>query len=98
MYKNHSIAVIIPCLNEALSIAEVINYIPNFVDEIIVVDNASQDNTAEITTETNNFRYRFFMIKSKPTATNAKTPKGRTIDAYASKTDGIISEDLLSLL
>lgn len=48
MYRKHSISIIIPCLNEELSIAEVISYIPKFVDEIIMVDNASQDRTVEI--------------------------------------------------
>lgn len=48
MYRGLSIAVIVPCLNEAESIAEVISYVPEFVDEIIIVDNASEDNTAEI--------------------------------------------------
>ena len=48
MYRDHSISIVIPCLNEELSIAEVISYIPDFVDEIIVIDNASEDRTVEI--------------------------------------------------
>jgi glycosyltransferase involved in cell wall biosynthesis len=39
------IKVIIPAFNEAQSIANVINDIPNIVDEIIVVNNNSTDNT-----------------------------------------------------
>lgn len=47
MYKNKKISVIIPALNEERSIQHVINDIPKeIVDEIIVVDNGSRDNTA----------------------------------------------------
>lgn len=41
------IKVIIPAYNEANSIANVINDIPNIVDEIIVVNNNSTDDTAK---------------------------------------------------
>ncbi|MCK5401370.1 MAG: glycosyltransferase, partial [Flavobacteriaceae bacterium] len=40
-----NIKVIIPAYNEQDSIANVINDIPNIVDEIIVVNNNSTDNT-----------------------------------------------------
>ena len=39
------IAVIIPAHNEEQSIEKVINDIPSFIDEIIVVNNNSTDNT-----------------------------------------------------
>ena len=46
MYKNKKISVIIPALNEEKSIPLVINDHPKgIVDEIIVVDNGSSDNT-----------------------------------------------------
>jgi dolichol-phosphate hexosyltransferase len=48
MYKDHSIAVIIPCLNEEQGIANVLRAMPDFVDEVIVVDNNSTDRTAEV--------------------------------------------------
>lgn len=41
------IVVIIPALNEEYSISKVIKDIPKIVDEIIVVDNGSKDNTAK---------------------------------------------------
>ncbi len=47
MYKNHRIAVIIPAYNEARHIGKVIQTMPDFVDDLIVVDDCSQDNTAE---------------------------------------------------
>jgi glycosyltransferase involved in cell wall biosynthesis len=43
-----NIAVIIPVHNEALSIKKVLNDIPSYVKEVIVVDNCSTDTTAEI--------------------------------------------------
>ena len=48
MYKNRRITVVIPCLNEEAGIAEVLQEVPSFVDEIIVVDNGSTDSTAQI--------------------------------------------------
>lgn len=43
-----AVNVIIPALNESDSISKVIGDIPDFVQEIIVVDNGSTDTTAEI--------------------------------------------------
>ncbi len=48
MYKGHRITVIIPCLNEEQGIERVLRAMPEFVDEIIVVDNASTDRTSEV--------------------------------------------------
>ena len=46
MYKDKTIAVIIPAHNEAQFIASVIHSIPPYVDYIIVVDDASRDDTS----------------------------------------------------
>jgi glycosyltransferase involved in cell wall biosynthesis len=48
MYKSQSIAVIIPCLNEEQGVEKVLRALPDFVDEIIVVDNASTDRTSDV--------------------------------------------------
>ena len=48
MYKGQSITVIIPCLNEEQGIGKVLQAMPPFVDEIIVVDNGSTDRTAAV--------------------------------------------------
>jgi len=45
MYKGQSITVIIPCLNEEEGIRRVLENMPEFVDEVIVVDNNSTDRT-----------------------------------------------------
>jgi len=48
--KNNSIAVIIPTLNEAESISKILEAIPEWVDELVVVDSGSTDETPEIVT------------------------------------------------
>src|SRR5215469_7024423 len=48
MYKGQSITVIIPCLNEEQGIEQVLRAMPDFVDEIIVVDNGSTDRTSAV--------------------------------------------------
>src|ERR1700692_3850556 len=50
MYKGQSITVIIPCLNEEQGIRRVLESMPDFVDEVIVVDNNSTDRTHAVAT------------------------------------------------
>jgi len=48
MYKEKSIAVVVPAYNEEQQILKVTNTMPNFVDAIIVVDDCSNDKTVEV--------------------------------------------------
>jgi hypothetical protein len=48
MHKNSRITVVIPCLNEEIALDQVLDGLPSFVDEVIVVDNNSTDRTAEV--------------------------------------------------
>ncbi|ETX08683.1 MAG: hypothetical protein ETSY2_03940, partial [Candidatus Entotheonella gemina] len=48
MYKNQSLAVVVPAYNEEKMISQVLNTMPDFVDTVIVVDDASTDSTSEI--------------------------------------------------
>jgi len=50
MYKGLTITAIIPCLNEEQGIGAVLNRMPEFVDEVIVVDNGSTDRTSHVAT------------------------------------------------
>jgi glycosyltransferase involved in cell wall biosynthesis len=51
MYRGKRITVVIPCYNEEEGIRTVIEQMPPIVDEILVVDNASTDRTAEVARE-----------------------------------------------
>ena len=48
MYRDKRISVVIPCHNEEEGVVAVIDRMPSLVDEILVVDNASTDRTAEV--------------------------------------------------
>jgi len=48
LYKDQKITVIIPCLNEEQGIEQVLGRMPEFVDEVIVVDNGSTDRTVHV--------------------------------------------------
>lgn len=48
MYKNAKIGVVVPAYNEENLIGQVIETMPEFVDKIMVVDDASTDKTAEV--------------------------------------------------
>lgn len=48
MFEGKTVAVIVPCYNEENQIGRVLETIPDFVDCIIVVDDASTDGTVEV--------------------------------------------------
>ena len=45
MFRGHRIAVVVPAFNEAAKITRTIRSIPGFVDHVVVVDDASVDDT-----------------------------------------------------
>ncbi len=51
MYKDRKVTVVIPCLNEEEGVRKVLNDLPKFVDEVIVVDNNSTDRTSAVARE-----------------------------------------------
>jgi glycosyltransferase involved in cell wall biosynthesis len=48
MIKNYSLSLIIPCKNEAKALETVLSKVPGEIDEIIVVDNNSTDQTKKV--------------------------------------------------
>lgn len=48
MYRDQKVTVVVPCLNEEAGIQAVLDALPDFVDEAIVVDNDSTDRTAKV--------------------------------------------------
>ncbi len=51
MYKGLSLSVVIPCFNEEHGIASVLRSMPDYVDQVVVVDNNSTDETGRIAQE-----------------------------------------------
>jgi glycosyltransferase involved in cell wall biosynthesis len=47
MYRQLRVGVVIPAFNESRAIAETVATIPDFIDDIIVIDDCSSDDTAE---------------------------------------------------
>ena len=48
MYNGESITIVIPCLNEEQGVEKVLRAMPEFIDEVIVVDNGSTDSTRQV--------------------------------------------------
>jgi len=48
MYREKTIAVIVPAYNEEKLIGKVLKTVPEFIDHIVVVDDASSDRTGEV--------------------------------------------------
>lgn len=51
MYKGLTVSVVIPCFNEEHGIAAVLKGMPEYVDQVVVVDNNSTDETGRIALE-----------------------------------------------
>lgn len=48
MYQDRKICVVVPCYCEETQIGKVITTMPDFVDKIVVIDDASPDSTSEV--------------------------------------------------
>jgi hypothetical protein len=48
VYKDKTITLVLPCLNEEAGLAAMLARVPDVVDEVIVVDNNSTDASAEV--------------------------------------------------
>jgi glycosyltransferase involved in cell wall biosynthesis len=48
VHNNYSVSLIIPAMNESATLTSIIDSVPEYVDEIIIIDGRSKDNTFEI--------------------------------------------------
>jgi glycosyltransferase involved in cell wall biosynthesis len=48
VHNNYRVSLIIPAMNESATLTSIIDSVPTYVDEIIVIDGRSKDNTFEI--------------------------------------------------
>lgn len=55
MYKNQKICVVLPAYNAEKTLAKTIADLPEMIDDIILVDDASQDRTMKVAKELNLF-------------------------------------------
>ena len=62
MYKNKKIAVVVPAYDEELLITETLHGIPDYVDYIYVINDASQDATLNLITTQKDEDYRIIVI------------------------------------
>jgi len=65
MYKEKSICVVVPAYNESTQIGKVLSTMPDFVDKIVVVDDASKDETVDIVRKYQNDTDRIEVIQHK---------------------------------
>lgn len=63
MYREHRIGVVVPVYNEQELIGETLSSIPDYVDRIYAVDDASKDGTADIIRKCNENDERIVLIK-----------------------------------
>ncbi len=65
MYKEKTICVVVPCFNEETQIAKVLNTIPDYIDNIVVIDDHSTDKTVEEIESFSNIHEKIILIKHK---------------------------------
>jgi glycosyltransferase involved in cell wall biosynthesis len=63
MYKDKSVGVIVPAYNEGTQIRKVLMTMPDYVDWVVVVDDASQDSTRETVKSYQNMDHRVILIE-----------------------------------
>lgn len=68
MLSGKSVAVVVPCYNEAQQIRMVVETMPDFVDAIIAVDDSSRDKTLDILLSMQQTQYRAMVAGTRRSA------------------------------
>ncbi len=68
MYRNNTVCVIIPAYNEEKQIGQVLINIPDWVDNIVIVNDASTDKTSDVVFQLQEIDARIVMIEHKSNA------------------------------
>lgn len=63
MYHNQTVCVVVPAFNESRQIGYVIETMPSYVDAVLVVDDASKDNTAVVVKTYQKKKSSLFLIE-----------------------------------
>jgi len=85
MYRSKKIGVVVPAFNEERFIQATLAGMPDWIDQIIVIDDASQDNTAKIVESAMDLDSRIALIRAK----NQMGPGGAIMRGYeAFESDG----------
>lgn len=63
MYKKQKVCVVIPCHNEETQIKIVIDCMPDFVDQIVIVDDKSKDQTIQVVKKCQKINHKIHLIQ-----------------------------------
>ena len=63
MLKNKKIAVVVPCYNEQSQISNVIRTMPDYIDDIVIIDDNSRDDTVKIVEKFKQENNRIVLLK-----------------------------------
>jgi glycosyltransferase involved in cell wall biosynthesis len=88
MYKNKVICVVVPAYNEATQIGKVITTMPDYIDHIVVIDDASTDGTPNVVRQYQDLSNRVILLEHQVNqgvggaiATGYKWARDNSIDA-----------------
>ncbi|MBF0100208.1 MAG: glycosyltransferase family 2 protein [Desulfobacterales bacterium] len=63
MYCGKKVCVVVPAYNEEKQIPKVLNAMPDFIDQIVVIDDASRDRTCEIVKQYQQHQHHLILIE-----------------------------------
>jgi len=68
MYRNKNICVVVPAFNEEKQITQVVRSIPNYIDHILIVNDASRDRTGDVVRQLMRDDHRVSLIEHRHNA------------------------------